>query len=311
MTYQNPWSPGAPQGQGGGCVAAAVRLPVSVFAFVVVLPLKLLWDALAWTCRTLWRYVLHPPLRALGLLLAALWRHVLVPVARVLIVVPAVWLWTYVLRPVLRALGLTAEFLVRWLLVRPLTALWVYALQWVVRGLAWLLKYLVVVPLDFLWRRVLAPLLREVAAAVAAAWRAAAYVARQVGRGIGWFFRVLVFRPIAFVWRWTAAPVLRFVRRQILHPVRVALADARRAVGAALFGTPRQAPPPRPSREARHQARLPPARSYRGPAERAEPLPPVPWRSAPEAAPPAQHPGPHPNPPPSGGGFGPPPDMTK
>lgn len=266
-----PRAPQGPQGQGDGCVAAVVRIPVRVVAFVVVLPLKLLWDALAWVCRALWQYVLYPPLRAFGLLLSAIWRHVVVPVGRVLIVIPAVWLWTYVLFPVLRAIGLAVSFVVRWVLVLPVVALWRYGLRWVVIGLAWLLEHLLVVPLVFLWQKALVPVGREIGAAIVAAWQAGAYVARLIGRGIGWFFRVLVFLPVAFVWRYTGAPVfrvigavLRFVRREILHPVRVALADARRAVGSALFGTPRQAPPPLP------------------------PPPPAP-----------------------GGGFGPPPDMSK
>jgi hypothetical protein len=206
-------------------------------AFAVVLPLRLLWDALVAVARLIGRYVLLPLLRALDRLLTALWRYVLAPAGRVLIVVPAVWLWRYVLRPVLRGIGAAAGFLARWLLVRPLAALWEHVLRPLVRGLGLLLNAVVVVPLRFLWRRALLPVLREAAAAVAAAWRVGAAVSRAVGRGLARLFRVLVAVPVAFVWRYTGAPffralgvALRWVRREVLHPVRAALAEARRAL---------------------------------------------------------------------------------
>lgn len=238
--------PQGPKGEGGspgastdGCLVAVIRVPVRIVAFVVVLPLRLLWDALTWIARTAGRYVLLPPLRALNWLLTALWRYVLAPVGRVLVVAPAVRLWRYVLRPVLYGIGAVFGLLARWLVVRPLAALWEYVLRPLVRGLGRLLDALVVVPLKFLWRKVLLPVLREVAAAVAAAWRAGAAVGRAIGRGVARLWRVLVVIPVVFVWRRTGGPffralgaALRWVRREILHPVRVALADARRA----LFG---------------------------------------------------------------------------
>jgi hypothetical protein len=227
-----------------------------------------------------------------------------------------------VLHPVLRAIGLAVSFVVRWVLVRPAVALWRYGLRWIVVALAWLLDRLVVVPLAFLWRRVLVPVGREVGAAIAAAWRAGAYVSRLVGRGIGWVVRVLVLLPIAFVWRYTGAPVyravaavFRFVRREILHPVRVALADARRAVGSALFGTAREEParvPPAAPHPIHPAAVAPPPGAYGPPASGAYGPPadggygaPSPGASGPPG--PGSYGAPAPGDAP--GGFGPPPDM--
>lgn len=233
-----------------GCLAAAIRIPVRVVALIVVLPLRLLWEGLAVALRALGRYVLAPPLRAFGRLCEALWRYVVVPVCRVLLVVPAAWLWRWVLVPVLRAAGVAVGFLLGYLLVRPLVALWQFVLAPVGSALLWLARVLLAVPLVWLGRHVLIPVGREIGSAVAAAWRVAGYVARAVGRRIAVVFRVLIAVPVAWAWRWTGGPFFhgvavcgRWVRRAVLHPVRQAVADARRTVRTALFGAPRHRPP--------------------------------------------------------------------
>src|SRR5437899_978301 len=79
--------------EGDGCLIAAIRLPLRIIALVIVLPVRLLWDALAAVGRALERYVLAPFGRGLAWL------------GRWLVVVPAVALWRYVLSPVGRGIG--------------------------------------------------------------------------------------------------------------------------------------------------------------------------------------------------------------
>ncbi|MFG1806083.1 hypothetical protein ACGFMP_06395, partial [Streptomyces sp. NPDC049040] len=109
MGFQGEERLPAPQRPGGdgGCLTVAIRLPVRLIAFAVVLPIRLLWDLLAAIGRAfrtallwVWRRVLVPPLAFAWRYLfvwpvAALWRHVVVPAGRalawgwrVLVVVP-------------------------------------------------------------------------------------------------------------------------------------------------------------------------------------------------------------------------------
>jgi hypothetical protein len=260
MTYQGEVRRPAPEGGGGdGCLAAAIRLPVRVVAFVVVLPLRLLWDLLAAVGRAgrtgflwVWRNVLAPPL-------AFVWRY--------LVVWPLATLYRYVLVP----LGKALAFLWRYLVVWPLAALWRYVLAPIGRVLilpvaralvtaaAFLVHYLLVVPLGFLWRYVLVPVAREVGAALALAWRGTAYVSRAVGRAIGWVFRVLVAVPVAFVWNLTLGPVLRWCVRAVLRPAAEAVAEVRRTVRRVLLGAPAHRPPPVPP----HRTPVPPPAAHR------------------------------------------------
>ncbi|MDX6354149.1 MAG: hypothetical protein QOF98_1052, partial [Streptomyces sp.] len=162
-------SEGAPPhgGEGDGCLVVAIRLPIRVLAVIVVLPVRLAWDALHAAGRAartglewLGRRVLYPPLRLLGLVLAFL--------LGVLLVLPAMALWRYVLVPVGPAAAWTARKLVRWLLVVPAVALWRYVLVPVGRGVRWSLVAL--------------------------------------GRGISWLVRVLVVGPTAWLWRTAVVP---------------------------------------------------------------------------------------------------------
>lgn len=122
--------PRQPEAAGEGCLVVAIRLPVRVVVFLVVLPVRLVWDACAAAARWLDRAVFRPLGRALLWTgravfvwpLVGLWRHVLVPLGGVLarlgnlvVVVPAGWLYRYVLVPVGQALV--------WLYARVLTPL--------------------------------------------------------------------------------------------------------------------------------------------------------------------------------------------
>ncbi|MGY0486579.1 hypothetical protein [Streptomyces sp. WG-D5] len=237
-----------------GCLVAAVRLPVRIVMFVVVLPLRLLWDALVAIGGFLGKWLLMPLARAVGWVLYGLlvwpclmlWRYVLAPVGRgllwlgrVLVVVPLAWLYAHVLAPVGRAL-------------------WAYVLAPLGRGLAWLGRVLVVVPLLAVWRWVLVPVGhvlavvgREVWDALLVAWRVAGYVSRAVGRVLRW----LIVDPLRWVYRTVLTPVGHVVRDYVLRPVgraaasvRAAARQARADVRRLLFG-----PPPAPAPQVRDQ----------------------------------------------------------
>ncbi|MER6227258.1 hypothetical protein ABT189_43050 [Streptomyces sp900105755] len=263
---QWPQQPQPPSQHPEGCLVVAVRIPVRIFVFLVVLPVRLLWDALTAAGRFLWRYVLVPVGRAIGLVLHAL------------LVVPLIWLYRHLLTPLGHALRwLCAQVFppagraLVWLYARVLTPIGhvlvrilvpvAKALEWVFEmlgaALYWTVRVLLVLPALALWRWILAPaghvlavVLREIGEALGHAWRAAGYVARAVGRVIGTLFRWIFLEPARWVYRTVLTPVGHVVRDLVLHPVagaaraigravRQARADLRRA----LFGEPR--PPAR------------------------------------------------------------------
>ncbi|WP_411115932.1 hypothetical protein [Streptomyces sp. 058-1L] len=188
----------------------------------------------------------------------ALWRYVLVPAARYGVVVPLVWLYGAVLTPVGRGAAWVfgkawqgaAWFLggiwqgIAWafgLLWQGIA--WIFGLLW--RGIAaigrglwtvvtWLVTTLLVTPASWLYRHILAPVGREIAAAVEVAWRIAGYLSRAVGRGIAWLARHLIGVPVAWVHRTVGTPVGHFVRDALWAPARRAAAEAGRAVRGAL-----------------------------------------------------------------------------
>ena len=199
-----------------------IMWPIRALALVVVLPFRLLWEAVKLIGRLLHRFVLMP--------LAWLWQHlVVVPVTwllrgigtvlRILIGVPLVWLWREGLLPLLRLLHAYV--------LRPLGR----AIGWVVSVV---LEYLVVPVARFVYRWLLAPVGRAVVWFVRTGWAGTSWLGRQVYR--------LVLRPIgvavAFVWRYTFGPVfaavgvvLRWVRDEILRPAVAAARSVLEAVG--------------------------------------------------------------------------------
>ncbi|MEW2389869.1 hypothetical protein AB0933_16120 [Streptomyces venezuelae] len=239
-----------------GCLAVAIRIPVRIVVLVLVVPVRLLWDALAVCGTFLYRNALRPVGRAIGAVLTflckavfvwpwvGLWRYVLVPVGiaiawlvRTLIVVPAVWLYTAVLTPVGR--GITT--LLRWIFVVPLVALW----RWVLAPIG----------------RAIAVVAREIADAFGHAWRIAGHISLVVGRFLGTLLRWIFVEPVRWAYRTVLTPVGHVIRDVLWNPVaaaarsvgrttRRALASARDTVRQAradvrrmLFGAPREAIP--------------------------------------------------------------------
>lgn len=199
----------------------------------------------------------------------ALWRYVLVPVARYGVVVPLVWLYGAVLTPVGRgaawvfgkarqgaarflggiwqgiawAFGLVGEGIAWAFGLMWQGIAWIFGLLWqgiaaIGRGLrtavTWLVTTLLVTPASWLYRHILAPVGREIAAAAEVAWRIAGYLSRAVGRGIAWLARHLIGVPVAWVYRTVGTPVGHFVRDALWAPARRAAAEAGRAARGAL-----------------------------------------------------------------------------
>ncbi|MFF2362345.1 hypothetical protein ACFVU0_06450 [Streptomyces sp. NPDC058122] len=280
-----------PGTQAEGCLAVAIRLPVRIVVLVLVVPVRMVWDALVFGGRFLRDTLFRPLGRALGLVLGwvaralfvwpwvALWRYVLRPVGEalarlgyVLLVVPAVWLYRTVLTPLGHALAWTARKTVAllaavfsgalaafmWSVGGVLTALdwilrgveavcgWVYArlltpvgraVARVLKGVglvlgavafgvytavAWLARYLLVVPALWLYTWVLTPIGRAVAFLADGFVRIVRMIFVGIGAALYWTARVLLVLPALAVWRW------------ILVPVGRALAVVAREIGEAL-----------------------------------------------------------------------------
>lgn len=163
--------------------------PARVVALVVVIPARAVWevlgaalDALDW----LWERLVMRPLAALARLLL---RYLLTPLGRALMV-PLHALWRWLLKPVLVALAVAASF----------------------AG-----TYLLLVPLTWLWHRVLRPV-----------GRVLLDVLRPVGRALAWAWHASG-RVLAVLGRWASAP-FRWVYRAVLTPVGHAARAAWRAV---------------------------------------------------------------------------------
>jgi hypothetical protein len=90
-----------------------------------------------------------------------------------------------------------------------------------------------VLPLVALFRYVLAPVGREIWAALRWAWRIAGHISRAVGRVLAWLGRVLVVLPVRWAWQTLVRPAARWVRQSVWWPVRRVLAQVRETVRQA------------------------------------------------------------------------------
>ncbi|MEU2717868.1 hypothetical protein [Streptomyces sp. NPDC007205] len=248
-----------------GCLTVAIRVPLRILVLVLVVPVRMGWDVLVITGRLLRDTVFGPFGRALTWAATALfvwpfvglWRYVLVPVGKalawlgtVLVVVPAVWMYRYVLTPV----GHAVAWLARGVYARVLCPVG-HAVARLVRGIgavlaavgtgvytavAWLVRYLLVVPARWLYDWVLAPVGRAVAWCLRGLGWLLGVIATGVGVALYWTLRVLLVLPALALWRWVLAPVGRFlalVAREagdaLGHAWRIA-GRISRAVGRAL-----------------------------------------------------------------------------
>ncbi|MCF3142416.1 hypothetical protein [Streptomyces platensis] len=205
---------------GEGCLTTAVRLPVRIVVLVLVVPVRLVWDAVA----ALGRAVHRTALRPLGRGLAWLWHTlVVIPVAwtwRTLVVAPLGWLWRSVLTPVGRGiawlgrgLGVGLVWLAKALFVWPWVALWRYVVAPVGRGVAvvvaWLVRYLVVVPARWLYASVLTPVGRGIV-----------WLVRGIGTVVATLVRWILVVPLVALWRYVLRPVGRALAAVVTVVVR-------------------------------------------------------------------------------------------
>ncbi|GHE93283.1 hypothetical protein E5082_28425 [Streptomyces griseoluteus] len=222
MDLDKPPAPQPPE----GCLVVALRLPVRIVVLVLVVPVRLAWDALVAARRFLHATVLRPLGRALrwaGRALfvwpfVALWRWVLVPVGtalrwlgHVLVVAPLCRLHAHLLTPLGHALRWAARGVVTCLLAP------------VGRGLAWLARGVVT--------HLLAPVGRGLAWLARGAGALLAAVGLGVFTGAAWLVRYLLVVPA----RWLYVHVLGPVGRALLWVAEALVTGA----GAVLYWTAR------------------------------------------------------------------------
>lgn len=178
---------------GDGCLTTLVRIPVRIVVLVLVLPVRMLWDALVAGARAADRMLLRPLGRALAWLF------------EVLAVIPARWLYAQVLTP----LGHGLRWLARAVFVWPWVALWRYGM---VPGV----RYGIVVPVTWLYAHVLTPVghgLRWVRRALLS----------PAGRGlvaaVKWLLTVVCVMPVVLLWRYVLKPLGIAVGRLVEHLV--------------------------------------------------------------------------------------------
>ncbi|WP_408991456.1 hypothetical protein [Streptomyces sp. 1268] len=176
----------APQGYepGEGILTTLIRIPVRIVVLVLVLPARMLWDALTALWHAADRVLLRPVGRALLWLLDTL------------VLTPSAWLYTRVLTP----LGKAAAWLAVALLIWPWIGLWRYVIVPVAR-------YGIAVPAVWLYAHVLTPLGHGLRWIGTALLLPALY---GLGNGIGWLITVLLIVPLEFLWRYVAVPVVRY-----------------------------------------------------------------------------------------------------
>ncbi|WP_431788073.1 hypothetical protein HLK56_10015 [Streptomyces sp. G9] len=176
----------APQGYepGEGILTTLIRIPVRIVVLVLVLPARMVWDALT----ALWHAADRVLLRPLGR--ALLW------LLDTLVLTPLAWLYTWVLTP----LGKAAAWLAVALLIWPWIGLWRYVIVPVAR-------YGIAAPAVWLYAHVLTPLghgLRWIGTALLLP------ALHGLGNGVGWLITVLLILPLQFLWRYVAVPVVRY-----------------------------------------------------------------------------------------------------
>ncbi|MFE2580701.1 hypothetical protein [Streptomyces sp. NPDC059378] len=222
-----------------GCLVVAIRIPVRIVVLVLVLPVRMAWDALVVGGRFLQRTVLRPLGRALA------WA------GRVLFVWPVVGLWRYVVLPVAAGLARAGNLLAAGLArLGNLLAV----------SLARLGRTLVVAPARWCHRYLLTPagraLLRLLRGAGAGAARVYARVLTPAGRaavrvlrgtglvlaalaagvctGVVWLVRYLVVVPTVWLVRYLVVVPAVWTYTWILAPVGRVIA---RLAGAVVAGT--------------------------------------------------------------------------
>ncbi|MFF3836405.1 hypothetical protein [Streptomyces sp. NPDC001930] len=206
---------------------ALIRIPVRFVVLVVVLPVRMVWDALTATAHVLDRTVLRPVGRSIAWAFTGLGRGVawaFTGLGRGVALFfhhavgrPARWLYRSLLTPVGHGLA--------WVFTGVGHGLaWVFTgvgvgLGWLWRGLSvagvWLAKAVFVWPWVGLWRYVVVPVCRY-GIAVPAAWLYRQVLA-PLGTGLLFLLEKLVLVPVGALFRYVLLPLLRY---GVVVPVR-------------------------------------------------------------------------------------------
>ncbi|MEU1350190.1 hypothetical protein [Streptomyces sp. NPDC005795] len=166
---------------GDGCLTTLVRIPVRIVVLVLVLPVRMVWDALVVGARAADRILLRPLGRALAWLF------------EVLVAIPARWLYAWALTPLGHGLRWVAVAVFVW----PWVALWRYV---VVPGV----RYGLVVPVTWMYERVLTPLGHGLR------WLGRALLlpaARGIAAAVEWLLTVVLVMPVVLLWRYVLKPL--------------------------------------------------------------------------------------------------------
>lgn len=185
-----------------GYLAIAVRVPVRIVTLLLILPVRMVWDALTVCGRALKRMVWVPFARAMSWV----WHSVLTPVLYALFIWPWLALWRHLLAPVGRAVAWLAGAVGHGLAAGA---------RGIGAALAWLGRTLIVTPLSWIYAQLLTPLGHGVLAALRGVRAGLAWLGRYVlvvpGRAVGaavlWAARLLVAEPAAFFYRWVLTPL--------------------------------------------------------------------------------------------------------
>lgn len=187
-----------------GYLAIAVRVPVRIVTLLLILPVRMIWDALTVCGRALKRTVWVPFARAVS----RVWHAVLAPVLYALFIWPWLALWRHLLAPVGRAVAWLAGAVGHGLAAGA---------RGIGAALAWLGRTLILTPLSWIYGRLLTPLGHGMLAVLRGVRAGLAWLGRYVlvvpGRAIGtavlWAVRLLVAEPAAFLYRWVLTPLGR------------------------------------------------------------------------------------------------------
>ncbi|MFB7558284.1 hypothetical protein [Streptomyces brevispora] len=236
---------------GDGCLTVLIRIPVRIVVLVLVLPVRMVWDALAVCARAADRTLLRPLGRALSWLF------------QVLVVVPARLLWEWVLTPVGHGLRWLATAVLtplghglRWVyrallvpagrgirtgvgrlltvvLVLPVVGVWRYVLVPLGPAAAWVVEQLIVLPLEWVYRQLLTPLGHGVARLLDLLARGVVAGSRWLWAGLDLLVAVVLVTPLVWFCRRVLTPVGREIAAAFGVAWRVA-GFVSRAVGRAL-----------------------------------------------------------------------------
>ncbi|MFF7639165.1 hypothetical protein [Streptomyces canus] len=228
MDLEKQPAPQAPPPE--GCLTVAIRIPVRIVVLVLVVPVRLVWDAFVVVGRFLRDSVLRPLWRALVVWpCVALWRYLVVPLAKavgwlgkVLLVVPLVWLYRYVLTPVGHGIAWTVRGVgagLAWVYARVLTPVghgivwllkglgaglvWIFTvighgIAAVVRGIAWVLRG-IVAALTWVYARMFTPVGHGIVWLLKGVGAVLVWIFTPVGRAIVWCARGLAWLASAVV----------------------------------------------------------------------------------------------------------------